>query len=121
MEERRSAAVVHSGPSNGIERTAAGSRISYLTTVSARNMTPSGGPSCSPITTVSRPDEERNAGWKGAKGRVNTIAEHYLQTFELPMDDTRVYACGHPGMIEDVKAKMTPQGWKFTEERFWKE
>ncbi len=73
------------------------------------------------VPTVSRPDEERNAGWKGAKGRVNTIAGKYLDTFELPMDDTRVYTCGHPGMIEDVKAKIPPKGWKFTEERFWKE
>ena len=73
------------------------------------------------VPTVSRPDEERNAGWQGAKGRVNNIAQKYLATFELPMDDTRVYACGHPGMIEDVKAKITPQGWKFTEERFWKQ
>lgn len=73
------------------------------------------------VPTVSRPDEERNGGWKGAKGRVNTIAGKYLDTFELPMDDTRVYTCGHPGMIEDVKAKIAPKGWKFTEERFWKE
>ena len=73
------------------------------------------------VPTVSRPDEERNAGWKGAKGRVNTIAEHYLETFELPMDDTMVYTCGHPGMIEDVKAKIPPKGWKFVEERLWKQ
>ena len=72
------------------------------------------------VPTVSRPDEERNADWKGATGRVNTIAEEYLQSFELPMDDTKVYTCGHPGMIEDVKAKIPPKGWKFIEERFWK-
>lgn len=73
------------------------------------------------VPTVSRPCEERNAAWQGAKGRVNTIAEDYLETFELPMDDTRIYTCGHPGMIEDMKAKMPPKGWKFTEERFWKQ
>jgi len=73
------------------------------------------------VPTVSRPSEERNAAWQGAKGRVNTIAEDYLETFELPMDDTRIYTCGHPGMIEDMKAKMPPKGWKFTEERFWKQ
>ena len=72
------------------------------------------------VPTVSRPDEERNAGWTGAKGRVNNLVEEYLETFELPMDDTRVYTCGHPGMIEDVKAKIPPKGWKFIEERFWK-
>ncbi|MCI0801330.1 MAG: ferredoxin--NADP reductase [Chloroflexi bacterium] len=72
------------------------------------------------VPTISRPTEARNAGWEGVTGRVNTIAEEYLQRFNLPKDDTRVYACGHPGMIEDVKAKFVPQGWNFIEERFWK-
>ena len=73
------------------------------------------------VPTVSRPNEERNVGWQGAKGRVNAIAEEYLEKFKLPQDDAMVYACGHPGMIADVKAKVTPKGWKFKEERFWKE
>ena len=73
------------------------------------------------VATVSRPDEERNVGWTGAKGRVNTIAEKYLGKFDLPKDDTLIYACGHPGMIEDVKAKVVPAGWRFVEERFWKQ
>ena len=73
------------------------------------------------VPTVSRPNEERNAGWQGAKGRVNAIAEDYLERFNPPKDDTLVYACGHPGMIEDTKSKLTVQGWRFTEERFWKE
>ena len=37
------------------------------------------------------------------------------------MDDTLIYACGHPGMIEDMKGKLPPKGWRFKEERFWKE
>ncbi len=32
-----------------------------------------------------------------------------------------VYACGHPGMIADVKELALAQEWKFAEERFWKE
>jgi len=72
------------------------------------------------VPTVSRPDDARNAGWTGAKGRVNTIAGEYLERFNPPMDDTMVYACGHPGMIEAVKAELPPQGWKYKEERFWK-
>ena len=72
------------------------------------------------VPTISRPTEARNADWGGETGRVNTIAEEYLAKFDLPKDDTKVYACGHPGMIEDVKAKVTPQGWNFVEERFWK-
>ncbi len=73
------------------------------------------------VPTLSRPDEQRNAGWEGAKGRVNLIVEEYLEKFDLPRDDTLVYACGHPGMIADVKTKVTAKGWKFKEERFWKE
>ena len=73
------------------------------------------------VPTVSRPGDPRNAGWDGASGRVNAIAEEYLEKFGLPKDDTLVYACGHPGMIEDMKAKLPPQGWRFKEERFWKE
>ena len=73
------------------------------------------------VPTVSRPTEIRNSGWKGATGRVNTIAEEFLDKFDLPKDDTRVYACGHPGMIEDMKDKLPTQGWSFIEERFWKE
>ena len=72
------------------------------------------------VPTISRPTEERNAGWTGVTGRVNTIAEEYLAKFDLPKDDTKVYACGHPGMIEEMKEKLPPQGWNFIEERFWK-
>ena len=73
------------------------------------------------IPTVSRPSEERNTNWNGATGRVNTIYESYLDGLDLPKDDTLIYTCGHPGMIEDVRAKAVPAGWQFTEERFWKE
>ena len=73
------------------------------------------------VPTVSRPAEERNSVWNGACGRVNETFQDYLEKFDLPMDDTLIYACGHPGMIEDVKNKVAPQGWKFKEERFWKE
>jgi ferredoxin--NADP+ reductase len=72
------------------------------------------------VPTISRPTEARNDGWTGATGRVNTIAEEYLEKFGLSIDDTKVYACGHPGMIEDMKEKLPPQGWNFIEERFWK-
>ncbi len=73
------------------------------------------------VGTVSRPNEDRNDGWQGERGRVNTLVMKYLTEFDLPMDDTLVYTCGHPGMIADVKEQVTPLGWQFTEERFWKE
>ena len=73
------------------------------------------------VPAVSRPKEERNAGWEGATGRLNNLVEHYLAEFELPQEDTMVYTCGHPGMIAGVKELVTPLGWQFREERFWKE
>ena len=73
------------------------------------------------VGTVSRPNEERNEGWQGDLGRVNTLVEKYLAEFDLPKEDTMVYTCGHPGMIADVREQVTPQGWQFKEERFWKE
>ena len=73
------------------------------------------------VLTVSRPNDPRNKGWEGPVGRVNLLVEEYLENFNLPQDDTLVYACGHPGMIEDMTAKLPPLGWRFKEERFWKE
>ena len=73
------------------------------------------------VPTVSRPDEQKNALWTGAKGRVNAIVEDYINDKELSSEDTLIYACGHPGMIEDVKSKMVPLGFTVDEERFWKE
>ena len=73
------------------------------------------------VPTVSRPDEEQNAGWTGEKGRVNLIVEEYAARAGLTPDDTLVYACGHPGMIEDVKERMGPKGFQVEEERFWKQ
>ena len=73
------------------------------------------------VPTVSRPDEGRNSEWQGATGRVNNIVGEYLERFDLPQEDTMIYLCGHPGMIEDVKDQVTPKGWMFKEERFWKQ
>ena len=73
------------------------------------------------VPTVSRPQEERNSGWTGESGRVNTIVQRYLERFALEPSSTLVYACGHPGMIEDVKEQLSPGGWTVEEERFWKQ
>ena len=73
------------------------------------------------VSTVSRPEESRNAEWTGTVGRVNNILEAFLENVNPPTDDSKIYACGHPGMIEDVKDKVKRNGWKFIEERFWKQ
>ena len=56
-----------------------------------------------------------------AKSMLHLLTEEYLENFNLPQDDTMVYACGHPGMIADLKGKLPLKGWNFKEERFWKE
>jgi ferredoxin--NADP+ reductase len=73
------------------------------------------------LPTLSRPTEERNAGWTGETGRANEIVEDWIAQWGLSTDDTIVYACGHPGMIEEVKAKLLPRGFALEEERFWKQ
>ena len=73
------------------------------------------------LPTISRPGERENDGWSGNTGRVNNIVEDKIQEFNLIPQDTMVYACGHPGMIEDVKERLTPLGFDFLEERFWKD
>lgn len=73
------------------------------------------------VPTISRPDETQNMGWTGETGRVNNVVEEYADKWGLAPNDTIVYACGHPGMIEDVKDRMMPKGYDVREERFWKE
>ena len=73
------------------------------------------------VPAVSRPTEERNAAWVGATGRLNSIVADCLQKFNLNRDDTLIYGCGHPGMIEASREIVTAAGWRWTEERFWKE
>jgi ferredoxin--NADP+ reductase len=73
------------------------------------------------IPTVSRPKEERNNGWRGETGRVNSIVEKYLEKFFQDPKNTLVYACGHPGMIGDVKQRLGSKGYKVKEEKFWRE
>ena len=73
------------------------------------------------VPTVSRPSEDLNLEWEGEKGRVNNIVEQYVDKFRLSPDHTMVYACGHPGMIEDVKERLSPKGFTIKEERYWKQ
>ena len=73
------------------------------------------------VPAVSRPTESRNSAWAGETGRLNNIVAAYLDKFDLNRDDTLIYACGHPGMIESSREIVTAAGWRWTEERFWKE
>jgi NAD(P)H-flavin reductase len=39
----------------------------------------------------------------------------------LRPENTIVYACGHPGMIEDVKDNLGKKGYKIKEEKYWRD
>ena len=73
------------------------------------------------VPTISRPGQGKNIGWEGEIGRVNNIVQDKIQEFALLPNETMVYACGHPGMIKDVKERLSPKGYDFLEERFWKD
>lgn len=79
-----------------------------------------GNPNVQFVATCSRPDDPRNAGWRGDVGRVNTIVERRVSEWQLDPAQTCVYACGHPQMIEDLRARFAGRGFEFEEERFWK-
>ena len=71
--------------------------------------------------TISRPKDIRNEEWTGKTGRVNTIAENYINQKQFNIDNTIVYACGNPDMIIDIKEKLGQnKGFTVLEERFWK-
>lgn len=72
------------------------------------------------VPTVSMPHDQRNQGWTGSTGRVNTIVEEHLDAWGLSKDETIIYLCGNPGMIADVKLRLGSERWNITEERFWK-
>jgi ferredoxin-NADP reductase len=57
------------------------------------------------VPAVSRPAEPRNAGWRGETGRLGPLAARLAP----PAAGRRVYACGHPGMIADVRQRFGGQ------------
>jgi NAD(P)H-flavin reductase len=70
------------------------------------------------IPTVSRPDEPRNAVWTGEQGRVGIIIDKYLNQFGLDNRPTMIYACGNPGMVDEVEQRYRPQGFEIKTERY---
>jgi NAD(P)H-flavin reductase len=73
------------------------------------------------VATCSRPQDPRNAAWRGETGRVNAIVERFIRQWNLQPEETCIYACGHPLMIEDVQARYSGSGFVFEQERFWRD
>ncbi|MFL1405946.1 FAD-binding oxidoreductase [Marinobacter sp. M1N3S26] len=70
------------------------------------------------LPTVSRPDEPRNQGWTGHTGRVDSLVDDVLEHHGLGPRDTRVYACGHSGMLEAVAGQVQPRGFRLETESY---
>lgn len=53
------------------------------------------------VPTVSRPWEDPE--WPGERGRVEDVLRKHLDDAPFPLDDTAVYTCGHPQMIDKAQ------------------
>jgi ferredoxin--NADP+ reductase len=61
------------------------------------------------IPTVSRPWEDSN--WHAETGRVDDLIRKYSDKWNLTPDDTKIYLCGHPEMVENVRGIVRRRGW----------
>ncbi len=71
------------------------------------------------IAAVTRPGQERNAGWTGRNGKIHELFEDFLRTSPPPLHETVVYACGHPGMVKEVAKLSRSLGYRFKEEKYF--
>ncbi len=61
--------------------------------------------------TISRPGDERNAGWWGAVGRAEQQLESMLERGELVAGKSTVHLCGNPLMIDACRALLATAGF----------
>jgi ferredoxin/flavodoxin---NADP+ reductase len=80
------------------------------------------------VPTVSRPGEPRNAGWRGASGRVSDVIPELFDGSNresrgrLDPRDTVAYLCGSPAMIASTTARLIQLGLPpqaIVSERYW--
>jgi ferredoxin--NADP+ reductase len=53
------------------------------------------------VPTVSRPWDDPD--WAGERGRVEDVLRKHLDAAPFPLDETAVYTCGHPQMIDKAQ------------------
>jgi ferredoxin--NADP+ reductase len=63
------------------------------------------------VPTVSRPDDPRNAGWRGRTGRVEQVVGGVCDDLGLSDRQTVVYICGNPDMILSVEGVLMERGF----------
>ena len=62
------------------------------------------------VPTVSRPWEDES--WNGEKGRVDDLIRKYMDVWNLKVQETTAYLCGHPSMVEKGRDILLRAGWK---------
>lgn len=62
------------------------------------------------VPTVSRPWEDER--WSGETGRADDLIRKYLDVWGLKAEETTVYLCGHPSMVENGRGILLRAGWK---------
>jgi ferredoxin--NADP+ reductase len=62
------------------------------------------------VPTISRPQDDK--AWTGETGRVDDLVRKYTDLWNLTPDNSSVYLCGHPGMIENTLGIVKRRGWK---------
>ena len=63
------------------------------------------------VPTISRPDDPRNAGWTGRRGRAEAVVGSVCKDLGLRPDRTVVYICGNPDMILNVESVLMDRGF----------
>jgi ferredoxin/flavodoxin---NADP+ reductase len=62
------------------------------------------------VPTVSRPWEDK--AWAGETGRVDDLIRKYSDQWNLTPENAKIYLCGHPEMIENVRGIVRRRGWQ---------
>lgn len=73
------------------------------------------------VPSISRPDDPRNAGWRGPTGRANARWPDLVSRYGLEPENTIVYACGHPGMVTTVQEQMGERDYLVRIEKYWQD
>ena len=61
--------------------------------------------------TISRPDDPRNIGWTGRRGRAEHVVLDVCKDLHLRPEKTVVYICGNPDMILNAESALMDHGF----------
>lgn len=81
--------------------------VSYQDEFGYRDELETAYPDLAFVPTVSRPRDPRNAGWKGFGKRINRFSRSLLMDLGISPEDSIIYLCGNPDMVNDLSKKLT--------------